>query len=112
MLSILFILYMNREMMGKCKRRQCCDNTSMSIDNEPVEKFPIAHSTAYLGLAALLTIRDNTDDEYDDEATRYAAHVLNIIKATPETVLSLEAVELEDVGPYLLDNSPAWLNDA
>jgi len=81
----------------------------MSIDNEPVETFPIAYSTAYLCLAALLTIRDNTDDEYDDEATRYAARVLNIIKAQPETVLTLPPDELEQTGPAILDNSEAWL---
>ena len=75
------------------------------------EKFPIAHSTAYLGLAALLTIRDNPDDEYDTEAVDYAAQVLDLIKAQPETVLSLAAVELEEIGPMLLDNASTWVDD-
>jgi hypothetical protein len=81
------------------------------MTDNPPEMFPIAHSTAYLGLAALLTLRDNTDDEYDAAASDYAARVLDLIKAQPETVLLLQPGELEETGPMLLDNAPAWLDD-
>jgi hypothetical protein len=81
----------------------------MTADDQ--ELYPIAHSTAYLGLAALLTIRENGDDDFDAEAVDYATRVLAIIKATPETVLMLPASDLEDIGPVLLDNSHTWLDD-
>jgi hypothetical protein len=86
-----------------------CHNDSMSSDHEAAEKFPIAYSTAYLCLAALLTIRDDPDHAYGDEAERYAHDVLELIKAQPETVLTLPPTELEQTGPAILDNSRAWL---
>lgn len=75
------------------------------------EMFPIAYSTAYLALAALLTIRENHDDEYDTAAVDYAASVLRLIKAQPETVLLLDPTELEEMGPHLIDNASAWLDE-
>lgn len=86
--------------------RQWC---YMSADDP--EYFPIAYSTAYLCLAALLTMRANTDDDYDSDTVRYVTRVLNIIKAQPETVLLLPPAELEEMGPHLLDNAPAWLGE-
>lgn len=73
------------------------------------EYFPIAYSTSYLALAALITMRANANDEYDDATVRYVTHALNIIKAQPETVLLLKPTELEETGPMLLDNAPTWL---
>lgn len=81
----------------------------MRRDHDEPEQFPIAYSTAYLGLAALLTIRDDPDEHYGSEATRYATHVLELIKAQPETVLHLPPSELEQTGPLLIDNSETWL---
>lgn len=81
-----------------------------SDDKTPPEQFPIAYSTAYLCLAALLTIRDDPDTHYGDEATRYAREVIELVKAQPETVLMLPPDELEQTGPMLLENSRAWLN--
>lgn len=82
----------------------------MNSEDEP-EMFAIAYSTAYLGLAALLTLREDADDEYCDATRRYATRVLELIKRQPETVLTLSSTELEHIGPHLLDNSPAWLDD-
>lgn len=84
--------------------------SSMSSDEDTAEKFPIAYSTAYLCLAALLTIRDDPDEHYGPEATRYAENILELIKAQPETVLTLPPDQLESTGPAILDNSRAWLN--
>ena len=89
--------------------RDACDNDLMSRDDDEPEQFPIAYSTAYLGLAALITIRDDPDEHYGAEATRYATHVLELIKAQPETVLHLPPGELEQTGPLLIDNSETWL---
>lgn len=75
------------------------------------EMFPIAYSTAYLALAALITLRENHDDEYDTDAVAYAASALALIKAQPETVLLLDPSELEEMGPHLIDNATAWLDD-
>ena len=82
---------------------------SDSEDTEP-ELFAIAYSTAYLGLAALLTIRSNLDDEFDERAFEYAARILEIIKAQPETILTLAPDEIENTGPSILDNCRAWLD--
>jgi hypothetical protein len=82
----------------------------MTPPDEPAEIFPIAYSTAYLCLAALITLRDHDADEYGDDATEYAHNILEVIKAQPETVLSLAPKELEAIGPTLIDNARAWLN--
>jgi hypothetical protein len=74
------------------------------------ELFPIAYSTAYLGLAALLTIRQNVDGDFDAEAVEYATRVCEVIKAQPETILTLAPDELEQTGPSILDNCRAWLD--
>lgn len=78
-------------------------------DHAP-EIYPIAYSTAYLCLAALLTIRANDDEYFDATATRYAAEILELVKRQPETVLSLPPSELEATGPSILANARAWLN--
>ena len=92
------------------QRRSGCDNTPMSADDDDPEIYPIAYSTAYLCLAALMTIRTNDDDSFDTDAVEYATRVLRLIQAQPETVLNLPPDELERVGPMLLANSRAWLN--
>ena len=85
----------------------------MTEDHSPRkrEMFPIAYSTAYLALAALITLRENHEHEYDTEAVEYADRALTIIKAQPETVLMLDPIELEEMGPHLIDNATAWLDD-
>jgi hypothetical protein len=82
----------------------------MTGDDEP-ELFAIAYSTAYLALAALITLREDVDYEYGDATREYVTRVLELIKRQPETVLTLTSADLEHVGPHLLDNSPAWLDD-
>ena len=78
-------------------------------DDAIPELYPIAHSSAYIFLAAMITIRDNDHDLFDDNASEYAAQILRIVQAQPETVLTLPASELEEIGPVLLDNAPTWL---
>ena len=79
-------------------------------EEQPKELYPIAYSTAYIFLAAMITIRDNDHDLFDDNATAYATQILKIIQAQPSTVLHLAASELEDIGPVLLDNAHTWLD--
>ena len=81
----------------------------MTTSDQPNELYPISHSTAYIFLAALITIRNNEDDHYDDNAVDYATKILLISQHQPETVLNLEAYELEDIGPVLLDNAHTGL---
>jgi hypothetical protein len=78
-------------------------------DDATPELYPIAHSSAYIFLAAMITIRDNDHDAFNDTASEYAAKILRIVQAQPETVLTLPASELEEIGPMLLDNAPTWL---
>jgi hypothetical protein len=78
-------------------------------DDATPELDPIAHSSAYIFLAAMITIRDNDHDAFNDTASEYAAKILRIVQAQPETVLTLPASELEEIGPMLLDNAPTWL---
>lgn len=78
-------------------------------DDTPPELYPISHSSAYIFLAAMITIRDNDHDYFNDMASEYAARILRIIQAQPETVLTLPASELEEIGPVLLDNAHTWL---
>ncbi len=82
----------------------------MSDDDDPAEIFPIAYSTAYLCLAALITIRANEDGDHDDHSVEYATRVLELVKAQPETVLNLPPDQLDQTGPSILYNSRAWLN--
>ena len=79
-------------------------------DERPAEIFPIAYSTAYLCLAALITIRTNEDGDHDEHSVEYATRVLELVKAQPETVLTLPPDQLEETGPSILSNSRAWLN--
>lgn len=79
-------------------------------DEAPKELYPIAYSTAYIFLAAMITIRDNDHDLFDDNATAYATQILRIIQAQPQTVLHLPASELEEIGPVLLDNAHTWID--
>ena len=91
--------------------RERCDNASTMPDDErPAEIFPIAYSTAYLCLAALITIRTNEDGDHDQHSVEYATRVLELVKAQPETVLNLPPDQLEETGPSILTNSRAWLN--
>lgn len=86
--------------------------THMSTkDDHHPELYPLTHSTAYLALAALLTIRQNADDDHNQHTTDYVTQVLRMIQAQPETVLNLPSHTLEDMGPTLLDNAHTWLND-
>ena len=78
-------------------------------DDATPELYPISHSSAYIFLAAMITIRDNDHDAFNDTASEYAAKILRIVQAQPETVLTLPASELEEIGPMLLDNAPTWL---
>lgn len=77
----------------------------------PAEMYPLAYSTAYLGLAALITIRENADDYFDDESVDYATSVLALIRNQPETVLCLAAAEIEEMGPHILENAKMWPAD-
>lgn len=81
------------------------------VTDKPPEMFAIAYSTAYLALAALLTLREDADDEFGDATRDYATRVLELIKRQPETVLNLSSRALEDIGPHMLDNATAWLDD-
>lgn len=86
--------------------------THMSTkDDHHPELYPLTHSTAYLALAALLTIRQNADDDHNQHTIDYVTQVLRMIQAQPETVLNLPSHTLEDMGPTLLDNAHTWLND-
>lgn len=94
---------------GRSDRRRC-DNTGIMLDDDqPIEIFPIAYSTAYLCLAALITIRTNEDGDHDANAVEYATRVLELVKAQPDTVLTLPPDQLEETGPSILSNSRAWL---
>lgn len=75
------------------------------------EMYPLAYSTAYLGLAALITIRENSDDLFDANAVEYAQSVLALIRHQPETVLTLPPSEIEEMGPHILENAKAWPTD-
>lgn len=80
-----------------------------STEDDAAEFFPIAYSTAYIGIAALVTIRTNDNGEYDEATVNYATRVLELIKAQPDTVLTLPPSELEETGPLILDNAQTWL---
>jgi hypothetical protein len=81
----------------------------MSSTEDASEYFPIAYSTAYIGIAALVTIRANENDLFDDGTVAYATRILELIKAQPDTVLTLPPTELEETGPLILDNAETWL---
>jgi hypothetical protein len=99
-----------RQARGRSDRSRCDNDTAMAPDDRPAEIFPIAYSTAYLCLAALITIRTNEDGDHDEHAVEYATRVLELVKAQPETVLNLPPDQLEETGPSILTNSRAWLN--
>lgn len=75
------------------------------------EMYPLAYSTAYLGLAALITIRENADNHFDEASVDYARSVLSLIRNQPETVLMLPPSEIEEMGPHILENAKAWPDD-
>jgi ApbE superfamily uncharacterized protein (UPF0280 family) len=81
----------------------------MSSTEDASEYFPIAYSTAYIGIAALVTIRANENDAFDEATVAYATRILELIKAQPDTVLTLPPTELEETGPLILDNAQTWL---
>ena len=72
--------------------------------------FAITASTCFLALSGLVTIRDNDDGLYDDEAVAFADYLIQIILAQPDTVLAMEASELDDIGQTLIHNCEAWLS--
>jgi hypothetical protein len=81
----------------------------MMIENDPKQVFPITPSTAFLALSGLVTIRDNDDELYDAEASAFCDYLLRIILAQPETVLAMQAIELDSIGETLISNCEAWL---
>lgn len=85
-----------------------CDDEGM---DDAAEFYPLTYSTAYLGLAALITIRNNSDDLFDAEAVDYSTSILAMLRNQPETVLTLAAAELEEMGPHLLDNAKTWIEN-
>jgi hypothetical protein len=72
--------------------------------------FAITASTCFLALSGLVTIRDNDDDLYDAEAVAFADYLIQIILAQPDTVLAMEASELDGIGETLISNCEAWLS--
>ena len=78
--------------------------------NKPKQVFAITASTCFLALSGLVTIRDNDDGLYDDEAVAFADYLIQIILAQPDTVLAMEASELDDMGQTLIHNCEAWLS--
>jgi hypothetical protein len=81
----------------------------MSKKNQK-QVFAITASTCFLALSGLVTIRDNDDDLYDDEAVAFADYLIQIILAQPDTVLAMEASELDEIGQTLIHNCEAWLS--
>ena len=73
-------------------------------------RFAITASTCVLALSGLVTIRDNDDDLYDAEAVAFADYLIQIILAQPDTVLAMEASELDEIGQTLIHNCEAWLS--
>jgi hypothetical protein len=47
---------------------------------------------------------------YDDEAVAFADYLIQIILAQPDTVLAMEASELDEIGQTLIHNCEAWLS--
>lgn len=82
----------------------------MMSKKKPEQVFAITASTCFLALSGLVTIRDNDDDLYDDEAVAFADYLILVILAQPETVLALDAIELGDIGETLISNCDAWLS--
>ena len=80
----------------------------MEMRSDP-DEYAITPSTAFLGISALVTIRDNEHELYDSASVEFAEYVLKIIKHQPDTVLNLKPNELEAIGRTLIENSPAWL---
>ena len=82
----------------------------MMSKNKPQRVFAITASTCFLALSGLVTIRDNDDGLYDDEAVAFADYLIQIILAQPDTVLAMEASELDEIGQTLIHNCEAWLS--
>lgn len=78
--------------------------------NDDLPKLPITPSTAFLALSGLITIRDNDDDLYDDQAVAFCDYLMHIILAQPDTVLAMHASDLDDIGQTLINNCEAWLS--
>ena len=81
------------------------------MEDETTEAFAITYSTAYIGIAALLTMRDNEDDLFDDATIEYASKVLEYIRNQPDRVLNLEAEEMKMIGPYLVSDTRVWIDE-
>lgn len=82
----------------------------MMSKRDSQDVFAITASTCFLALSGLVTIRDNDDDLYDDQAVAFADYLIQIILAQPSTVLAMEASELDDIGQTLIHNCEAWLS--
>ena len=82
----------------------------MMSKKKPEQVFAITASTCFLALSGLVTIRDNDDDLYDPEAVAFAEYLIQIILAQPDTVLAMEASEIDDIGQTLIHNCEAWLS--
>jgi len=80
------------------------------MSDQPHDYYPIAYSTAYICLAALLTIQNDDTLNHSDDTRTYVDEVLRLVKAQPETVLNLPPGDLEEIGPSILANARAWLN--
>jgi len=78
---------------------------------DPEEQYPLTPSTAFLALAALLTIRKNDDDEYDTATLVYVSYVLDVLRHQPATVTSLRDTDIAAMGATLIDNSHTWLHN-
>lgn len=72
------------------------------------DQYALTYSTAYLALAALITIRNNHDDEFDARSVEYATAILAMIRNQPDTVLNLTAHGVEEMGEQLIDNARHW----
>ena len=81
----------------------------MMSKKKPEQVFAITASTCFLALSGLVTIRDD-DGLYDDEAVAFADYLIQIILAQPDTVLAMEASELDEIGQTLIHNCEAWLS--
>lgn len=75
------------------------------------QRFPIAPSTAFLALSALVTLRDDDDGQYGVDASAFAEYILTIILCQPATVLAMQPRELDEIGSSLISNCEAWLGE-
>ena len=97
-------------MVDKLDLRPNQKTVVMMSKSKPEQVFAITASTCFLALSGLVTIRDNDDGLYDDEAVAFADYLIQIILAQPATVLAMEASEPDEIGQTLIHNCEAWLS--